>query len=80
MELDLPFTVLGKVDKIKLSAAIDTEIVSLAKMNLCPAFSSSQLVAFDDKQVHNSFFIARISRSLDINIASDIAQPSKSRA
>jgi hypothetical protein len=78
MKLHFPFAILRKLDKIDLSVAIDAEIVSFAKMNFCPALSSSQLVAFDDKQVHNSFFIAQIRCSLDIDISLDVAQPSKS--
>lgn len=73
MELCLAFTILRKIDKIKLGVAVNAEIVSAAKMNLCPALSSPQLVAFDDKQIHDSFFIARIICPLNIDISLDIA-------
>lgn len=73
MELCRPFTILRKMDKVKLSVAVDAEIVSVAKMNLCPALSSPQLVAFDDKQIHDSLFIARIICPLNIDLSFDIA-------
>jgi hypothetical protein len=47
MKFDLIFSLSWKHDKIELRKTVDPEIVLPAKMNLCPSFSSSQLVSFD---------------------------------
>jgi hypothetical protein len=45
MELDLVISLSGKLYEVNLSVSVDTEIIFLTKMNLCPALPGSELVS-----------------------------------
>jgi len=74
MKLNLVIISLGESGEINLSVVINPQVIFLTQMNFRSAFLRSQLITLNNRQIHNSLFIAEICSSLDKNIPFDITQ------
>jgi hypothetical protein len=58
MKLDLVITSPGKSSEIDLGVVICPEIIFSPKVNFRSSFPCSQLVAFNNRQIDSSLFVA----------------------
>jgi hypothetical protein len=77
VELNPVIPVPGQAGKINMCISIDPEVILFAKMNLCPAFSGTKLVIYDDRKINRSLLISLVGSSLNKHITGHITHPRK---
>ncbi len=65
----------GKPGDVDLGLPIKAQDVAPAELDFRPAFPCSELVAFDDDEVHLAELVTEVLSALEINVALDVAQP-----
>lgn len=71
MDADQIISAFGQGFHIHLGIGVQAQEIVVSQIDFSPALSGTEFVSFNDEEVDNSFFKAKISGSLDIYISLD---------